>query len=145
MKVLDILTWPNEILKIPCVEVEEINEDRLELANDMLHTIESSSDGIGLSANQVGRSERLVVMKVRKPYIMFNPVIVKTSKGKMDSVEGCLSFPGKEVIVRRWKWVAVEFTDENGERVRKKFRELESRCVQHEIDHLNGILMIVEK
>ncbi len=140
---LEIILWPHEILKTPCEEVKDVSE-YTDFANAMMETMKATGHGLGMAANQVGKSIRLLVMDVRRPFIMFNPVIVKTSKGKMDSKEGCLSFPDLEIIMRRWKWISVEYIDEDGIFCRRKFRELEGRCLQHEINHLDGIVFTGE-
>jgi len=140
---LDIIQWPNPILGEKCQEITNIAEF-VPLADAMLNTLKETNNGIGMAAPQVGKAIRLVVLNVRYPIMMFNPVIVNTSKGKMDSEEGCLSLENGEytVFLRRWKWVAVEFQDENENKIRRKFREMEGRCVQHEMDHLNGVFML---
>lgn len=116
-----------------------------QLVRNMLVTMYSSG-GIGLAAPQVGQSLRLFVMDIgsdaTRNFAFVNPVVLK-SQGDFPSVEGCLSFPGKQVKKRRAKLIKIRAYEvlSKTEKV-FKFRGLESACVQHEIDHLNGVLCI---
>lgn len=142
---MKILEYPNPILEEVCTPVEKITEKEQSLAVSMLYTLQQTEVGVGLSAPQVGETIRLIVMSLPpngQEFIMFNPKIVKTSKGTHVVKEGCLSFPGVFVNKVRYKWVAVEFLDYDGNKVRRKLYDLAAQCVQHECEHLEGILMI---
>jgi peptide deformylase len=96
--------------------------------------------GIGLAAPQLGVSQRVIIMDAGGlKTAIINPVITKRKLGKTPSIEGCLSYPGDRVTVMRDKVVVVEGFDENWCAVKFKLRGVASMCVQHEIDHLNGI------
>lgn len=138
-KLLPIHWWPDDILTQVCPEIQTITDEHLELAGNMLNTLEQEPNGIGLAAPQVGSLARIFVMKVKQPRICINPVIVKTSKGQIWFDEGCLSFPGETFRKRRYKWITVEYTELDGTRRHQKLFDLEAICFQHELDHLNGI------
>lgn len=106
----------------------------------LLEILEESNDGVGLAANQVGINRRVCVVNVDRPIIMINPKIVGKF-GKTYFQEGCLSFPGQVVITERWTNIAV--TCEGNKNYMFSFEKnpLECVCVQHEIDHLNGVTM----
>jgi len=96
--------------------------------------------GIGLAAPQIGLQKRLILIHtVSFQKVILNPVIIKRSAKQTTSKEGCLSFPGKIVAMKRYKRVTVEGFDETWNPVKYKFSNLESMVVQHEIDHLNGV------
>lgn len=98
--------------------------------------------GIGLAANQVGILERLIIVGVLE---IINPRITKTSSQTFTSVEGCLSVPGKRYKIKRHKIVTVEGFDRNWNPLKHKLRGLDAACVQHEIDHLDGITIADRK
>ncbi len=99
-------------------------------------------DGIGLAANQVGMKFRFFIMEVDgKEYVCINPRIIKRSKETEVKDEGCLSYPGQKVLVERAKEVRVSYQDRRGNSKTKKFTGLAARCFQHELDHLNGVVM----
>ena len=99
--------------------------------------------GAGLAANQIGWLERVILINVAD-YVgaIINPVITKRSGKLVNSTEGCLSFPGRKVIVKRDKMVTIEGFDENWQPIKKKLRGFSAFCAQHEIDHLNGITIL---
>ena len=99
--------------------------------------------GIGLAAPQIGLQKRLILIHtVSFQKVILNPVITRTRLGKTISKEGCLSFPGKTVKMKRHKQIIVEGFDENWKPVKFKLRGLDSTVVQHEIDHLDGITIV---
>jgi len=101
------------------------------------------NQGIGLAAPQVGRLIRLIVVQIEKGAVAFiNPEIVKRSKETEIMEEGCLSFPGFSLKIKRAKEIKVEALNEKGEKIRFKIKGLSARVFQHEIDHLDGILFI---
>lgn len=142
--ILPIITYPNEILrqkakKIKDPKIQEIKD----LIFDMLETMEHSGNALGLAAPQVGVSVKLCIIKLdRKTNILINPEITYKSWRKEDCEEGCLSFPGKFIPIKRHKKVTVKAQDKNGENIIIKANGLLARALQHEIDHLNGVLFI---
>ena len=105
-----------------------------------------NNDGIGLAANQVGYNARIFVMDVSNekdnPQIFINPVIEKLAKEKLTQGEGCLSCPGKFIDVRRSTYIGLSWFCEHGKKQCKTFYNFPARVVQHEMDHLNGKLII---
>lgn len=99
-------------------------------------------DGMGLAAPQVGINRRFFIMlHADKPYTCINPRILNRSKETEFKIEGCLSYPGKKVVVERNVWVKVSYLTDRGTRVEKKLVGILARCFQHELDHLNGVVM----
>lgn len=138
-------------LKIGTPELEQISKE-VEHLEDVKYLVEgmfkvmSDNGGIGLAANQVGILKRIIVintMTLRQ--VIINPVIVKRSIKTVNSLEGCLSFPNEQRKVKRSKRVEVVGFDENWRPIRLKMRFLDAMCVQHEIDHLNGITIMDER
>jgi peptide deformylase len=132
------------VLREMCREVESIDDDVRALVDDLLETM-YAEDGIGLAAPQIGVPLRVFVYDVRDdeldPGVLVNPRIVEAT-GKQKEVEGCLSIPGLDEVVERSADVVVEGLDRDGEPVRIEATGLLSRCLQHENDHLDGILFI---
>ena len=99
--------------------------------------------GIGLAGPQIGTSKRIIVIHalgLKQEFI--NPAITKRYGGKMTSREGCLSFPGETAVLTRDKQIIVEGFDRNWKPIRRKLKGLQACCVQHEVDHLNGITIL---
>ncbi len=142
--ILPIITYPNEILRQFAKKIEEPKSREIkDLILDMLETMEDSGNALGLAAPQVGQSVQLCIIKLSgKTHILINPKIIRKSWGKEICEEGCLSFPGKFIPVKRHKKVTVKALDKNGEKIEIKAEGLLSRALQHEIDHLNGALFI---
>lgn len=142
---LKITYYPDPLLREIAKPVDEITPEIRKLAEDMLQTM-YESNGIGLAAPQVGRSIRLVVIHLSDPdaipLVLINPVITKKSKEKDTLEEGCLSLPGLSGKVKRPSAVTVEALDLNGNPQVYATDEMFARCLQHEIDHLEGILFI---
>lgn len=126
----------NDLLSLPCeyVSLEEGREIAMLLIESM------PSYGVGIAANQIGIQKRVCVVEVEERYCLINPQIVK-AEGKILYTEGCLSFPGKSVLTERFTSITV--TADNYEEPLNFSEEnlLECVCVQHEIDHLDGITM----
>ena len=119
------------------VDSDEIS--RKELLENMIETMKHYG-GIGLSANQVGLPYRMFVFGDKENYIpCFNPKILVESENFIPIEEGCLTYPGLFVKIRRPDWIEVEFEDENGEKHTDTFEGLMCRVFQHEMDHMNGI------
>ena len=132
-----------EILRQKAQPVEEINDEIRQLANDMLETM-IDVDGVGLAAPQIGRSIRMFVIMadddVKRVFI--NPQIIKTSNEVGPYDEGCLSIPQVYETIVRPLQVTVQAYDENGKRFTLDADGLLARCIQHENDHLDGVLYI---
>lgn len=149
MALLHIITVPDPVLKEVARPIEHITPEIRQQAADMIETM-YEAPGIGLAANQVGRLNRMFVMDVnyrkekssRNPVVMMNPEIVWRSEEISVMEEGCLSIPQQFAEVERPKSVRVSYIDLNGERIEMIGEDLASHCIQHELDHLNGVLFI---
>ena len=148
MTVRNILIHPDPRLKKTCARVNGITPELRRLADDMLQTM-YEAPGIGLAAPQVGELKRLIVMDCMKepdaqprPVVLVNPEIVWSSDQRETRDEGCLSIPEQYAEVERPAEVRVRWQDIDGRHQEEKFDDLWARCVQHEIDHLNGRLFI---
>jgi len=142
---LTIYTFPDPILKKKAEDVENIDEKMHRLIKDMTDTM-YSAPGIGLAAPQVGVSSRLVIIdnslgKGRSPLVMINPRII-SSEGSAVQEEGCLSLPETYGQVKRAQVIEVAYIDPSGKEVRMVAEDLLARVIQHEIDHLHGLLFI---
>lgn len=149
MPKLPIILYPDPILKKVAAPVEEVTPEIRKLLRDMAETM-YEAPGIGLAAPQVGRSIRAIVIDLgddeesgRKGELfqLINPEIVEAS-GEIDYEEGCLSIPDLRETVRRNAHVIVEALDHEGREIEIEAEGLLAICLQHEIDHLNGVLFI---
>ena len=143
-----IVLHPDARLKKKSVEVENITDALIKLAEDMMETM-YDAPGIGLAAPQIGVLERLIVMDCAKkedeepdPIIMVNPTIIASSEENSVYEEGCLSIPEHFAEITRPEFVQVEWIDLGGKQHSEEFNGLKSTCLQHEIDHLNCKLFI---
>ncbi len=122
-----------------------LDDDNKKLIADMIQTM-YDNNGIGLAANQVGFNRRIFIIDVsnerNNPQIFINPVIEKQAKEKLTEGEGCLSCPGKFIDVRRSTYVGLTWFCEHGKKQYKTFYNFPAKVVQHEMDHLNGKLII---
>ncbi|QRN41460.1 MAG: peptide deformylase [Neisseriaceae bacterium] len=144
MAILNVLKYPDENLHIVAQPVESVNGEIKTLISDMFETM-YSLNGVGLAATQVDFHVRVVVIDVSEeknhPQVFINPEII-ASEGEIESEEGCLSVPGVyEKVVRAAK-VKVSALDENGQIVNLEADGLLAKCIQHEIDHLNGKVFV---
>ncbi|MBL7091937.1 MAG: peptide deformylase [Candidatus Omnitrophica bacterium] len=140
-KILKIKKYPDKILREGSRAVEKIAETETKLFEDMFSTMRNSS-GIGLAAPQVGINQKLIVADIDGQLLkLANPEVIK-AEGKDKMEEGCLSVPGVLVNIERAYEVVVKGLNENGELVEIKARGLLARILLHEIDHLNGKLII---
>lgn len=143
--ILPITTIPNPVLRQRAKKInpEEIKNATIQkLISDMKETV-IPAGGIGLAAPQVGVSVRLIIIAVQdKKMALINPEIINFSWRKETAEEGCLSVPGKWGSVKRSKIIKVKAIDENGKIVKFKAKDLFARVIQHEVDHLNGVLFI---
>lgn len=138
-----VTTLGNDILTTPSQSVSDVPSDRLrELAQDMIDTMHAK-DGIGIAAPQIGVSERVIVVNAADgELVLINPELKKHSLRKEDGEEGCLSIPGVFGIVPRYKTVSVNALTLDGTSITIEGDGLLARVLQHEIDHINGILFI---
>ena len=152
---MDIVTYGNPVLKKPAVPVKEVTPELRALAQAMLDAM-YAADGVGLAAEQVGRTESLCVIDVppdaqgkdaplnagvKMPMVMFNPV-VSAPEGSQRGSEGCLSFPGISAQVTRARSVTVDWMGEDGRHYSARVHGLLARAVQHETDHLAGVVFV---
>jgi peptide deformylase len=140
-----ITTYPNKELLTATREIpkKDIRSETFSQIGAAMLDILRKEGGIGLSANQVGLPLHMCVVELTNdPKILLNPRITKMSRDKVPSREGCLSLPGAIVNIQRYREITVEYEDVTGETVELNAQGLLSSCLQHEIDHLNGILMI---
>ena len=159
-KIIDCFKEDNPVInkKLRKVSVDE----GLKIAEELLNILSERKDGIGLAANQIGYDAAVAVVNVKEPLILINPVI-KEQWDEIEYYEGCLSFPKKGVHTKRYKNIIIHTEqeesdwyfsgaetsnegkgtwEEQGRKQDQELRILESVCVQHEIDHLNGITCI---
>lgn len=134
---LKILTNKDKALRVVCKEIKEITPSVKKIASSMLATMKARQ-GVGLAANQVGYFIRLIIVR---NIVMINPEIVK-SKGNGLSLEGCLSFPNKQVTKYRATQLTVKWLDLNGIEQKEEIGGFDAFVVQHEIDHLQGITFL---
>ena len=147
MSIKDIITVPDEILKKTSKPIEKIGVNEKKLVNDLLDTMYNSK-GIGLAAVQVGILKRILVIDVstkeekKNPLSFINPTIKKISDETSIYEEGCLSIPDTFIEIERPKICEVEYIDLEGKKKNLKCDGLLSTCIQHEINHLDGKLII---
>jgi peptide deformylase len=141
MAKLEVLRYPNSILRKKCAPIETIDAEVVQLARDMLETMYEDK-GIGLAAPQVGITRQLIVLDIGDgPLALINPKIIE-AEGSDTMEEGCLCLPGINVDVERSARVRVTGLTPKGEEVDIDADELLARALQHEIDHLSGTLII---
>ncbi len=147
MTVRTILTEPNKLLRQISQPVENVGENEQKLMDDMIETM-YAANGIGLAAIQIGFPKRIIVMDISKdrtkknPMYFVNPIILNKDKEQSTYEEGCLSVPDQFAEIDRPKNCEVEYLNYNGEKKLIKAEGLLATCIQHEIDHLEGILFI---
>jgi peptide deformylase len=142
MSVLSIKTYPDPILKKKAGEILDPKSPEIkELISSMLETMDAAGNALGLAAPQVGKSLRLcIIILDEKTHILINPKITSKSTKQIISEEGCLSFPGEFLQIKRSHSVIVKTMDENGKNKVIRANGLFARALQHEIDHLDGVL-----
>ncbi len=147
MSILNIVKEPDPILRKKCDEVHRVDQDLKKLMNDMLETM-YNAPGIGLAAPQVGVLKRVIVIDLsrdeenKNPLFIVNPKIVWRSEEMNIREEGCLSIPNHYAEVERPTKCKLEYLDYNGKKNLLDADDLLSTCIQHEVDHCNGILFI---
>ncbi len=151
-----VVKFGEDALRCPAVPVTEITPEIRQIVQDMLETMQAAR-GVGLAAEQIGRKESICVIHVPEdsekpdcvafnkpvamPLVMLNPE-VSDPKGKQRDDEGCLSFPDISIPITRANQIAVTFTDLEGTRRTVSAQGLLARAIQHENDHLNGVLLV---
>jgi peptide deformylase len=147
MTILPLVIAPDERLNLPSKPVEKVDDTIRKLLDDMLDTM-YANQGIGLAAVQVGVHLRCIVVDIavrdggRDPIKFINPEIIRTSDEKRVFQEGCLSFPDQYSDVERPDTVTVRYLDQNGAEKTIEADDVLSTCLQHEIDHINGVVFV---
>ena len=142
-----IIIEPDTILRKKSDPLEKVDNELRKLMDDMLETMHAAP-GIGLAAVQIGVLKRIVVIDIpkekekKKPIFLINPEIVYKSKKTSIYEEGCLSLPGYFAEIERPAECQIEYLDYNGKKKEMKVDGLLATCIQHEVDHLNGVLFI---
>jgi peptide deformylase len=141
VKILDIRVLGDPVLRKATTPVEQVTDELRSLISDMFDTM-YAAEGIGLAAPQIGRTERIAVMDVEgRKFALINPEIIER-EGSIRGEEGCLSIPEVFGDVTRSSRVIVRALNEKGEQIEAEGTELLARCMQHEIDHVDGKLFI---
>ena len=142
--ILDILKYPNKKLRTVAKEVEAVNGDIKQLVKDMFETM-YAAPGIGLAATQVNFHQRIIVIDISddsdQPLCLINPEIIEKS-GEIEYEEGCLSVPNYYENVKRANEIKVRALNEKGVSFEIEANEMLAVCIQHEMDHLMGILFV---
>lgn len=143
-----VLTWPddNKQLRKLSTDVVEFNDELYHLINDLQDTLYSMSQAVGLAAPQIGVHKRVIIFHdptrpSSRPKIMINPVVEKLGK-RVAATEGCLSVPGMNERVTRHDEVRVTYLDIHGAKQEVQYSGYAATIVQHEVDHLNGVLYV---
>ena len=156
MAILKVLEWPHKVLETKSEEVSEFNDELKQFVQNMHETMDDYN-GIGLAANQVGEAKRVITIYIphedseenpekkedwhNKRFTFINPQIVK-KQGKISWQEGCLSFPGLFEFIDRSSEIWVKAQDENGDEFELHANGLMAVCIQHEIDHIDGVVFL---
>lgn len=144
MAVRDVIKVPNPLLHQKSEEIQIIDKNIKKLAKDMYDTMKAKN-GIGLAGVQIGILKRIVVIEIEELYVkltLINPKVVSFSNTQTEMDEGCLSVPNQTCKVLRPDKVVVEYTDLKGKKQQIEADGLLAKCLQHEIDHLNGITIL---
>ena len=139
---------PNPLLRQKADKIKSVGNDEIEIAKKMMQ-IMLEAPGVGLAANQIGILKQIVTIffvdqetKEQIQYTLFNPNIISYSQEKIIMEEGCLSLPEQFAEIERPQNIEVEYLDENNKLIKKEVSGVESRILQHEIDHLSGKLFV---
>ena len=147
MTIKKLVTVPDEILRKKSQPIQKITNEEKKLVNDLFETMYHHK-GIGLASIQIGIPKRIIVLDIaqkeekKSPLCFINPVLIKISSEKSEYEEGCLSIPDTFIKIERPKTCLVEFIDINGNKKQMECDNLLSTCIQHEINHLDGKLII---
>ena len=140
-----IRQYPDPVLRMRANEVETFDDDLRRLVERMKELMQDAN-GVGLAGTQAGTLQRVFVFQPagedQAPQALVNPVLVKTSEVTLSDTEGCLSMQGVTIPVERPAKVTIEGKDENGEDVRLELEDRDARVTQHELDHLDGVLIL---
>ena len=142
--ILKIKKFNEKVLRKKAVSVKEINDEIKTLVSNMAETM-IASNGIGLAAPQVGVSKQVIVIRADEDQTvlsLINPKIIKMSKEKVGAEEGCLSFPNIYIDINRSEEIEVEALNLKGKKVIFKAKGLLARVIQHEVDHINGVVFM---
>ena len=146
MAILNIIKAPDPRLKVPSTPLSEVDDQTRTLMDDMLETM-YAAPGVGLAAPQIGVNKRIIVMDVARhdekpePLKLVNPEVMSASDVLVLREEGCLSFPQQYAEVERPETVHIRYINENSEVKELQAEGLAAICIQHEIDHLDGVLL----
>ncbi|MFO7806909.1 MAG: peptide deformylase [Candidatus Moraniibacteriota bacterium] len=140
---MNIVKYPDSILREKNQEIKDPTAPEIkQLILDMTQTLRSNN-GLGLAAPQVGKNLKLCLIEIENElFVLMNPEIKSLSKEAVSMEEGCLSFPGKFMQIERAKRIKVKATDVNGKKQIIRAKGLLARAIQHEVDHLNGVLIV---
>ena len=144
---LDLHYLGDRVLRQPAKRISKVDDQLRNTIKEMLQTM-YSADGIGLAAPQVGINKQLIVIDIaldqpdKPPLVLINPKIIKAGKDLCRSEEGCLSIPGVYLEVTRPEEIEVSYKNEQGKPCKLKATGLLSRAIQHEMDHLNGVMFV---
>ncbi|MCJ8320083.1 MAG: peptide deformylase [Colwellia sp.] len=145
MTILTVLSFPDDRLRTKATDVAEVTDEIRTIVDNMFDTM-YDENGVGLAATQVDIHQRIVVMDVsedkNEPLVLINPEIINKSEETLINEEGCLSVPGCYAKVDRHAQVTVKALDRDGKEFTLDGDELLSICIQHELDHLKGILFV---
>lgn len=152
MSVLKLYEYPHPVLSQKCTPVEKVDEQTVQLLKDMLETM-YADHGVGLAAPQIGVSKRMIVIDVEqqgedetfqkgRPMFLINPEIIYKSEETIFFCEGCLSVPEQRADVERAQKIKVRYLNEQGKQMEIEAEDYPAVVLQHEIDHLDGILYI---
>lgn len=145
MTILTVLRFPDPLLRKKALPVIDISDTTATIIDDMLETM-YDENGVGLAATQVGIQQRIVVMDISKdkdqPTVFINPEISFINDETAINEEGCLSVPGTYAEVNRYKECTINALDRHGNAFTINATELQSICIQHEVDHLDGKLFV---
>jgi len=146
---MKLVTFPNDILRerMPNFDFDNPIMDPMQIEREMVELMVREK-GIGLSANQVGLRARVITIFPRDlslelgPFAMFNPVLQAASDELIESIEGCLSFPGMLIPVKRPRTIMAEYLDSHGNNCVISLSDTDAKCFLHELDHLDGICYV---
>lgn len=148
MAALRIRTWGDPVLKTRAREIETVTDEIRRLAEDMLDTLHTEDNGVGLAGNQVGVAQRIFIADIpsktgpSQRFVLINPVVTFRSRELETAEEGCLSFPGIYGPVERHREVELQGRDLEGRPVTLRRSGFLARVFQHEIDHLDGVVFV---
>ena len=144
----EILIVPHPLLREKSKKLVKITQEDIGLSKKMIKIMQKAP-GVGLAANQIGVLKQIITIHIQnkennseKLYVLFNPIITKTSKEKVIMEEGCLSLPKQFADIERPKSITLQYTNEQNEIVKVDKNGFEARILQHEIDHLSGKLFV---